>query len=76
VLFDSFQGLPKGHADDREASKYAEGDYAGSLEEVRAEIKLATRRAVGIPESAMRLIQALRSPRFVEAWPRPRVSTA
>jgi len=38
LLFDSFQGLPKGHADDREASKYAEGDYAGSLEEVRATI--------------------------------------
>ena len=35
--------------------------------EARAEIKLATRRAVGIPESAMRLIQALHSPRFVEA---------
>jgi len=25
VLFDSFQGLPKGRTDDREASKYAEG---------------------------------------------------
>jgi len=35
--------------------------------EARAEIKLSTRRAVGIPESAMRLIQALHSPRFLEA---------
>ncbi len=35
--------------------------------EDRAEIKLSTRRDVGIPESAMRLIHALNGPRFLEA---------
>ena len=37
-IFDSFEGLPAGDAMDREAPLYKRGDYAGSLEEVRANI--------------------------------------
>jgi len=37
-IFDSFAGLPAGDSMDREAKWYKRGDYAGSLEEVRANI--------------------------------------
>lgn len=37
-IFDSFEGLPAGDAMDRESKWYKRGDYAGSLEEVRANI--------------------------------------
>lgn len=38
-VFDSFQGLPAARSGDREAPKYQEGDYAGSLEEVQRNIR-------------------------------------
>lgn len=38
-VFDSFAGLPAGVPNDREAKFYKEGDYAGSLEEVRSNIE-------------------------------------
>src|SRR5271165_1013639 len=38
-IFDSFEGLPAGDALDREAKLYKLGDYAGSLDEVRANIQ-------------------------------------
>ena len=38
LIFDSFQGLPDGDPRDNEAKGYRKGDYAGSLEEVRANI--------------------------------------
>jgi len=37
-IFDSFEGLPPGDPLDREAKWYKRGDYAGSFEEVRANI--------------------------------------
>lgn len=37
-VYDSFEGLPKGRAGDREAKNYRPGEYRGSLEEVRANI--------------------------------------
>jgi hypothetical protein len=38
-IFDSFQGLPTAVAGDREAGYYKEGDYAGTLEEVKENIR-------------------------------------
>jgi O-methyltransferase len=38
-IFDSFEGLPAGEPLDREAKLYRRGDYAGSLDEVRANIE-------------------------------------
>jgi len=38
-IFDSFEGLPAGEPLDREAKLYKRGDYAGSLDEVRANIE-------------------------------------
>ena len=38
-IFDSFQGLPTGVAGDREAGYYKTGDYAGTLDEVRQNIR-------------------------------------
>src|SRR6202789_925250 len=37
-IFDSFEGLPEGDALDREAKLYKRGDWAGTLDEVRANI--------------------------------------
>jgi hypothetical protein len=39
IICDSFTGLPSGDAADREAQHYRQGDYAGSLEEVRRNIR-------------------------------------
>ncbi len=38
LIFDSFEGVPKGDPNDNEAKGYQRGDYAGSLDEVRANI--------------------------------------
>ncbi len=38
-IFDSFQGLPEGKSGDREAKWYRPGDYGGTLEEVKGNIK-------------------------------------
>jgi hypothetical protein len=38
-IFDSFAGLPPGEPEDREAKFYKEGDWAGTLEEVRSNIE-------------------------------------
>ena len=38
-IYDSFEGLPAGEADDREAKYYSKGDFCGSLEEVKSNIK-------------------------------------
>lgn len=38
LVYDSFEGLPPGTADDREAQHYQPGDYLGTLEEVRTNI--------------------------------------
>ena len=38
LIFDSFEGLPEGDPRDNEAKCYQKGDYAGSLDEVRANI--------------------------------------
>lgn len=38
-IFDSFEGLPEGDQQDREAKFYRRGDYAGSLEEVQCNIE-------------------------------------
>jgi O-methyltransferase len=37
-IFDSFEGLPEGDALDREAKLYKRGDWAGTFDEVRANI--------------------------------------
>lgn len=37
-IYDSFEGLPAGDSIDRETKWYKRGDYAGSLDEVRANI--------------------------------------
>jgi hypothetical protein len=38
-IFDSFEGLPEGAAGDREAKYYRKGDYAGTLAEVKANLR-------------------------------------
>lgn len=38
-IFDSFQGLPEGKPHDREAQYYKTGDYAGTLAEVKENIR-------------------------------------
>ncbi len=38
LIFDSFEGVPTGDPNDNEAKGYQRGDYAGSLDEVRANI--------------------------------------
>jgi hypothetical protein len=38
-IYDSFEGLPEGKPDDREAKGYKKGDYCGSLEEVQSNIR-------------------------------------
>jgi hypothetical protein len=38
-IFDSFQGLPEGRTGDREAVYYRAGEYAGTLDEVRENIR-------------------------------------
>jgi O-methyltransferase len=38
-IYDSFQGLPPAKADDREGSLYKPGDYAGTLDEVKENIR-------------------------------------
>jgi O-methyltransferase len=38
-IYDSFEGLPEGEHSDREAKYYKKGDYCGSLEEVKSNIK-------------------------------------
>ena len=38
VIFDSFQGLPEGDPNDREAKYYQPGDFCGTLEEVKSTI--------------------------------------
>ncbi|MEP6573558.1 MAG: TylF/MycF/NovP-related O-methyltransferase [Gemmatimonadota bacterium] len=38
-IYDSFEGLPAGEAGDREAQYYQKGDYCGTLEEVRSNLK-------------------------------------
>ena len=38
-VFDSFQGLPEGDPSDREAAGYQKGDFCGTLEEVKANIR-------------------------------------
>jgi len=39
LIYDSFEGLPEGDSHDRQASSYLKGDFAGSLEDVRKNIK-------------------------------------
>jgi O-methyltransferase len=39
IICDSFEGLPEGKPEDREAKYYKKGDYCGSLEEVKFNIK-------------------------------------
>jgi O-methyltransferase len=38
LIFDSFEGLPRGESGDREARHYHSGDYCGTLDEVKANI--------------------------------------
>lgn len=38
-IYDSFEGLPKGDRNDREAKHYKKGDYCGTLKEVKMNIK-------------------------------------
>jgi Macrocin-O-methyltransferase (TylF). len=38
-IFDSFEGLPEGEENDREAHLYKKGDYMGALEEVQHNLK-------------------------------------
>jgi O-methyltransferase len=38
-IFDSFEGLPVGEAGDREAPYYRAGDYCGTLEEVKSNLR-------------------------------------
>ena len=38
-IYDSFEGLPEGELDDREAIHYKKGDYLGTLDEVQSNIK-------------------------------------
>jgi O-methyltransferase len=39
IIFDSFEGLPEGDPNDREAKNYQKGDYCGHLEEVKTNIQ-------------------------------------
>jgi len=39
IVYDSFEGLPEGEPGDREAKWYQKGDYMGTIEEVRSNIK-------------------------------------
>lgn len=39
IIYDSFEGLPAGAPGDREAAGYEKGDYCGTLEEVRSNIR-------------------------------------
>jgi hypothetical protein len=38
-IFDSFEGLPEGEPGDREAPGYKKGDYCGTLEEVKSNLR-------------------------------------
>jgi hypothetical protein len=38
-IYDSFEGLPAGLPDDREAKHYQKGDYCGTLDEVRSNLE-------------------------------------
>lgn len=38
-IYDSFEGLPEGEEDDREAKFYKRGEYKGALEEVQANLR-------------------------------------
>jgi O-methyltransferase len=38
-IFDSFEGLPEAEAGDREAAAYKKGDYCGTLEEVKSNLR-------------------------------------
>jgi O-methyltransferase len=38
-IYDSFEGLPEGKPDDREAKYYKSGDYRGTLDEVKSNIQ-------------------------------------
>jgi O-methyltransferase len=38
-VYDSFEGLPEGKPDDREAKYYKSGDYRGTLDEVKSNIQ-------------------------------------
>ncbi len=38
LVYDSFEGLPEGRPEDREAKHYKKGDYRGTLKEVKANI--------------------------------------
>ena len=39
MIYDSFEGLPEGEDDDREAKFYKRGEYKGALEEVQSNLK-------------------------------------
>jgi O-methyltransferase len=39
LIYDSFEGLPEGNPKDRESKFYNRGDYCGTLEEVKANIR-------------------------------------
>ena len=39
IIYDFFEGLPAGAPGDREAPGYEEGDYCGTLEEVKSNIR-------------------------------------
>ena len=39
IIYDSFKGLPPGKPGDREAAHYKEGDYCGTIDEVKTNIK-------------------------------------
>jgi hypothetical protein len=39
LVYDSFEGLPEGAPGDREASGYEKGDYSGTLDEVRDNLR-------------------------------------
>ena len=38
-VYDSFEGLPEGQPDDREARYYEKGDYCGTLDEVKTNVQ-------------------------------------
>lgn len=39
LIYDSFQGLPEGEPEDREAPNYQKGDFCGTLDEVRSNVR-------------------------------------
>jgi O-methyltransferase len=39
LIYDSFQGLPEGEPGDREAPNYQKGDFRGTLDEVRSNVR-------------------------------------